>query len=122
MMVPMVSSRKISVKRVNLENNNLNEVECPETIVRKDEEPMDLDLVVMILLVPSLPAYQFKFIAWLLYCSFTSILDYCTINVMFSNPCGIISSREFATSFFFMVAAVGWTNMSSTSLMIETSA
>ena len=32
-------------ERVN-SDKNLNEVQCPETIVRKGEEPMDLDLVI----------------------------------------------------------------------------
>ena len=36
---------KMFSERVNLENNDLNEVECPETIVKKCQEPMDLDLV-----------------------------------------------------------------------------
>ena len=33
-------------ERVHSENNDLNEVQCPETVVRKYEEPMDLDLVI----------------------------------------------------------------------------
>ena len=33
-------------ERVNSENNELSEVQWPETIVRKEEEPMDLDLVI----------------------------------------------------------------------------
>ena len=37
---------KIFSERVNLENKDLNEVECPETIVKKCQEPMDLDLVI----------------------------------------------------------------------------
>jgi len=46
-MVPMVSSGKTSVKEsIQRTMTSMIEVQCPETIVRKGEELMDLDLVI----------------------------------------------------------------------------